>query len=165
MQQKHKIKSSWYGKTTCKNSVNLNKLVYCKEAGFPELWTTFQLWKAAWEVTLADDRLLVFPLFWHNKINAIAKEEFMCLKFKVNWLAILFCKDVSTGRKKPLKNSSWKFWRQTPQTQVQQRSQMPTENDVRGSVTFQEKVFSFSVLKLKYLNTKVDKLTKQNHNI
>lgn len=25
-----------------------------------ELWTTLQLWKAAWEVTVADDRLLVF---------------------------------------------------------------------------------------------------------
>lgn len=50
-------------------------------------------------------------------------------------------------------------------TQVQQKSRMPTENDVRGSVTFKEKVFFFSVLKLKYLNTKVDKLTKENHNI
>lgn len=39
-------------------------------------------------------------------------------------------------KKKPQKNSSWKFWRQTLQTQVQQRSRMPTENDVRGSVTF-----------------------------
>lgn len=45
---------------------------------------------------------------------------------------------------------------------------MSTESDVRGSVTFKEKDFSFfffPVLKLKYLNTKVDKLTKQNYNI
>lgn len=66
------------------------------------------------------------------------------------------------GKKKPLKNSSWKFWRQTLQTQVRQRTRMPAENDVRGSVTFEEKLWVFfsSVLKLKYLNTKVDKLTK-----
>lgn len=59
------------------------------------------------------------------------------------------------NRKKiPRKNSSWKFWRQTLQTQVQQISQMPTEKAVRGSVTFKEKVgcfFFLSVLKLKYL--------------
>lgn len=68
-------------------------------------------------------------------------------------------------KKKPLKNSSWIFWRQTLQTQVQQISQMSTENYLRGSVTFKEKGFFCLLLKLKYLNTEVDKLTKQNHNI
>lgn len=92
----------------------------------------------------------------------MVNEEFMCLKVKINRLATLFCKDVSK-RKKPQKNSSWKFWRQTLQTQVQQRSRMPTKKDVRGSVTFKEKVvlfFFLSVLKLKYLKYKSGQIDK-----
>lgn len=151
-------------RTACKNSDNLFKLAYCKEAGFLELWTSFKLWKAVWEVILADDRF--FSLFWHTKINATAKEEFVCC-FKSTDQRSSSARCFNRKEKKPLWSSSWKFWRQTLQTQVQQRSRMSTENDVRGSVTLKEKGFSFffPVLKLKYLNTKVDKLTKQNYNI
>lgn len=70
--------------------------------------------------------------------------------------------------KKPLKSSSWEFWRQTLQTQVQQRSRMSTESDVRGSVTFKEKDFSFfffsctEIKILKYKSGQIDKTELQH---
>lgn len=68
------------------------------------------------------------------------------------------------GNKKSLKNSSWKFWLQTLQTQVQQISWIPTENYGRGSVTFKEKGFLLctEIKILKYKSGQIDKTEPQH---
>lgn len=88
---------------------------------------------------MADNTLLDF--FWHNKINATAKEEFTCLKStdKQSSSAQMF----QQGKKETTKKFQLEILATNFATQVQQKSRMPTENDVRGSVTFKEKVIFF----------------------
>lgn len=110
---------------------------------------------------MADNTLLDF--FWHNKINATAKEEFTCLKStdKQSSSAQMF----QQGKKETTK----KFQLEILATNFANSSSTKITDAHRKRCKrqchIQGKSFFFSVLKLKYLNTKVDKLTKENHNI
>lgn len=98
----HKIQSSWYGKQPARTLPTWVSWGIARRQAF---WNReqFPIVKGSLGSNIGWWKISSFSLFWHNKINAIVNEEFMCLKVKINWLATLFCKDVSTGKKKTYK--------------------------------------------------------------
>lgn len=100
MQQK--IRCSWYGKQSAR-TLSTQKSWFIAKRQTSRIVNNSPIVKGSLGSNSGWWQITSFSLFCHNKINAIVKEEFTCLKFEVNWLAILFCKDVSMGKKETTK--------------------------------------------------------------
>lgn len=77
-QTQTQIRLIWW--TACKNSVNLCKSVLLQRGRLSRIVNNLQIVKGSLGGTIGWWHIIRFSLFWHNKINATAKEEFTCLK-------------------------------------------------------------------------------------